>query len=143
VKERNAENLATGIIDLREIFAYSTTQRLLQPGGSADLSDSICMPPWRRSTAWTQPWTGRASSELAATGESVSPRSQNGVHDLTPRELQPALIVGRGATNREANGTLFVSPKTVEAHLHRIYVKLGIRSRTELARLLVFEQMLD
>jgi DNA-binding CsgD family transcriptional regulator len=88
------------------------------------------------------PWTERASSELAATGESVSPRSQNGVQDLTPRELQLALIVGRGATNREASGTLFVSPKTVEAHLHRIYVKLGIRSRTELARLLALEHML-
>ena len=89
------------------------------------------------------PWTARASSELAATGESVARRSQNGVHGLTPRELQLALIVGRGATNQEASGALFVSPKTVEAHLHRIYVKLRIRSRTELARLLALEQMLD
>ena len=89
------------------------------------------------------PWTARASSELAATGESVARRGQNGVHGLTPRELQLALIVGRGATNQEASGALFVSPKTVEAHLHRIYVKLRIRSRTELARLLALEQMLD
>ena len=89
------------------------------------------------------PWTARASSELAATGDSVAARSQNGIHGLTPRELQLALIVGRGATNQEASAALFVSPKTVEAHLHRIYVKLPIRSRTELARLLALEQMLD
>ena len=89
------------------------------------------------------PWTARASSELAATGDSVAPRSQNGVCDLTPRELQLALIVGRGATNKEASAALFVSPKTVEAHLHRIYVKLAIRSRTELARLLAREEILD
>ena len=62
---------------------------------------------------------------------------------LTPQELQLALIVGRGATNKEASAALFVSPKTVEAHLHRTYVKLGIRSRTELARLLAREQILD
>ena len=42
--------------------------------------------------------------------------------------------VARGATNREAAAALFVSPKTIEAHLNRVYRKLGIRSRTELAR---------
>jgi DNA-binding CsgD family transcriptional regulator len=62
---------------------------------------------------------------------------------LTPQELQLALIVGRGATNKEASAALFISPKTVEAHLHHICVKLSIRSRTELARLLAREQMLD
>jgi DNA-binding CsgD family transcriptional regulator len=53
-----------------------------------------------------------------------------------------ALIVGQGATNKEASAALFISPKTVEAHLHRIYVKLGIRSRTELAGLLARAHML-
>ena len=52
------------------------------------------------------------------------------------------MIVSRGATNREAAAALFVSPKTIEAHLHRIYVKLGIRSRTELANLLAREGLL-
>jgi DNA-binding CsgD family transcriptional regulator len=74
--------------------------------------------------------------ELEATGERHG-RSGNRLRDLTPQELQLALIVSRGATNKEAGATLFISPKTVEAHLHHIYVKLGVRSRTELARHLV------
>jgi DNA-binding CsgD family transcriptional regulator len=53
------------------------------------------------------------------------------------------MIVGRGATNREASAALFISPKTVEAHLHRVYLKLGIRSRTELAGLVARSQMGD
>jgi DNA-binding NarL/FixJ family response regulator len=89
------------------------------------------------------PWATRARSELAATGETVAPKAEDGVRSLTPQELQLGLIVGRGATNKEAAAALFISPKTVEAHLHRIYVKLGIRSRTELARLLARAQMLD
>lgn len=46
-----------------------------------------------------------------------------------------ALIVASGATNREAGSRLFLSAKTIEAHLGRIYRKLGVRSRTELAAL--------
>ena len=52
---------------------------------------------------------------------------------LTPQELQVALIVARGATNREAGAALFLTPKTVEFHLAKIYRKLDLRSRTELA----------
>jgi DNA-binding CsgD family transcriptional regulator len=81
------------------------------------------------------PWTARARSELEASGENVRPRGDGGLRSLTPQELQLALIVGRGATNKEASAAFFVSPKTVEAHLHHIYVKLSIRSRTELARI--------
>jgi DNA-binding CsgD family transcriptional regulator len=83
-----------------------------------------------------RPWAARAAVELEATGERHG-RSGNRLRDLTPQELQLALIVSRGATNKEAGATLFISPKTVEAHLHHIYVKLGVRSRTELARHLV------
>jgi DNA-binding NarL/FixJ family response regulator len=89
------------------------------------------------------PWAGRARSELAATGETAGPTPDNDLSELTPQELQLALIVGHGATNKEAAAALFISPKTVEAHLHRIYVKLEIRSRTELARMLARAQMLD
>lgn len=44
-----------------------------------------------------------------------------------------AVLVARGSTNREAAAAMFLSPKTVDAHLSRIYRKLGVRSRTELA----------
>ncbi len=89
------------------------------------------------------PWAARARAELAATGETTNAGGEGWIRSLTPQELQLALIVGRGATNKEASAALFISPKTVEAHLHRVYVKLGIRSRTELARLLARARMLD
>ncbi len=54
---------------------------------------------------------------------------------LTPHELQVAMIVARGATNKEVAAQLFVSPKTVEHRLGNIYKKLEVRSRTELARI--------
>jgi DNA-binding NarL/FixJ family response regulator len=47
-----------------------------------------------------------------------------------------ALVVARGATNKEAGASLFLSPKTIETHLGRVYRKLNVRSRTELAHLL-------
>jgi DNA-binding NarL/FixJ family response regulator len=49
------------------------------------------------------------------------------------------LVVARGATNKEAGASLFLSEKTIEAHLGRVYRKLGIRSRTELANRLASE----
>lgn len=52
---------------------------------------------------------------------------------LTPREWEVATTVAQGATNREASQILFLSTKTIEMHLSRVYRKLGIRSRCQLA----------
>ena len=79
-----------------------------------------------------QPWANRARNELRATGETAR-RDRTASDELTLQELQVALRVAQGATNREAAAALFLSPKTVEAHLSRIYSKLRVRSRTELA----------
>jgi DNA-binding CsgD family transcriptional regulator len=54
---------------------------------------------------------------------------------LTPQELQIALQVAEGRTNRDVAAALFLSPKTVEFHLTRVYRKLDIHSRAELVRL--------
>lgn len=78
-----------------------------------------------------RPWAERASAELAAIGERRNP-ARDILTDLTPQELQVALAVGRGATNREAAATLFLTVKTIEFHLHNVYQKLDIRSRTKL-----------
>jgi DNA-binding CsgD family transcriptional regulator len=78
------------------------------------------------------PWADRARQELEATGERRRARGPE-TSELTPRELQVALIVARGATNREAAAALFLTTKTIEFHLGQIYRKLGLRSRTELA----------
>lgn len=78
------------------------------------------------------PWTERTRRELVT--RSKRKDAGTAVEDrLTPHELQVAMVVGRGATNREAAAALFVSPKTIEYHLASIYRKLDVRSRTELA----------
>ncbi|MBB4912298.1 helix-turn-helix transcriptional regulator [Actinophytocola algeriensis] len=79
------------------------------------------------------PWADRAATELAATGETVRRRAPSGAQTLTPQELQVALLLSEGRTTREVAAALFLSPKTVEYHLRKVYAKLGVRSRAELA----------
>jgi DNA-binding CsgD family transcriptional regulator len=76
----------------------------------------------------------RTRHELRATGETVHSRTGGEAERLTAQERQIALLVARGATNREAAASVFLSPKTVEKHLSSAYRKLGVRSRSELAR---------
>jgi DNA-binding CsgD family transcriptional regulator len=73
-------------------------------------------------------WAARARDELAR----VSGRSAAGA-ELTPTEERVARLVAAGRSNKEVASALFVSVKAVEANLSRIYAKLGVRSRTELA----------
>jgi DNA-binding CsgD family transcriptional regulator len=83
-----------------------------------------------------EPWSERARAELRASGQKVRTTEQQAIDLLTPQELQVAALVAEGATNREAAAALFLSAKTIEFHLGHVYEKLGIRSRTELARVL-------
>ena len=77
-------------------------------------------------------WHDRASAELLAHGRRPAAAPERSV--LTPQEFRVARAVAGGATNREAAAALFLSPRTVEHHLVNVYRKLGIRSRSELAR---------
>jgi DNA-binding CsgD family transcriptional regulator len=79
-------------------------------------------------------WADLARAELRASGDSTRPLAGTRSAELTPQELQVALVVARGATNREAAEQLFLSPKTIEYHLGHVYGKLRVRSRAELAR---------
>jgi DNA-binding CsgD family transcriptional regulator len=76
----------------------------------------------------------RARRELLATGETVSKRKNpaSASEELTPQEQQIALLVRDGLTNPEVGARLFVSPRTVEWHLRKIFTKLGISSRRQL-----------
>jgi DNA-binding CsgD family transcriptional regulator len=87
------------------------------------------------------PWAARARAELRATGESAPAESTPAVPmALTPQELTVARLVSDGASNREVAAALFVTEKTVEAHLTRIYRKLGLRRRGQLAQALTVGQ---
>jgi DNA-binding CsgD family transcriptional regulator len=88
-----------------------------------------------------EPWAEQARAELRGTGERARRRSQPRTSELTPQELQVALIVAGGATNKEAAAQLFLSPKTIEKHLGSVFRKLGLRSRTELAGMFAVEQV--
>ncbi len=76
-----------------------------------------------------RPWAERARAELAATGETHRRRDPSTIDELTPQELQIALLLTAGKTTREAAAALFLSPKTVEYHLRHVYQKLGIHYR--------------
>jgi DNA-binding CsgD family transcriptional regulator len=81
-------------------------------------------------------WAERAALELAATGETVHRRDADPRSLLTPQELQVSLLLIEGRTTRETAAALFLSPKTIEYHLRKVYTKLGIGSRAELADVL-------
>jgi DNA-binding CsgD family transcriptional regulator len=74
----------------------------------------------------------RARRELSATGESVPRRTVETRDDLTPQEAQIARMAGDGHSNPEIGAQLFISPRTVEYHLRKVFSKLSISSRKEL-----------
>jgi DNA-binding CsgD family transcriptional regulator len=78
----------------------------------------------------------RARQELEATGEKVRSRTVETRDDLTAQERQIARLARDGLSNPEIAARLFLSPRTVEWHLHNVYTKLDIRSRRELANAL-------
>jgi DNA-binding CsgD family transcriptional regulator/tetratricopeptide (TPR) repeat protein len=78
----------------------------------------------------------RAGRELLATGETARRRTIETRDDLTPQEWQVARLARDGLSNPEIGSQLFLSPRTVQYHLRKVFTKMGIRSRTELAHVL-------
>jgi len=78
----------------------------------------------------------RARRELSATGETVRKRTVETLDSLTTQEAQVARLAAQGHTNPEIGAQLFISARTVEYHLHKVFPKLGISSRRELRRAL-------
>jgi DNA-binding CsgD family transcriptional regulator len=82
-----------------------------------------------------EPWAERARAELRATGETARKRDASTVDQLTPQERQISRLVAEGLTNKEIAAQLFLSPRTIDSHLRNVFSKLGVTSRTQLARL--------
>lgn len=78
----------------------------------------------------------RTRRELRATGETARKRTVETSGQLTAQEAQVARLASDGLSNPEIGAQLFISPHTVQYHLRKIFTKLGISSRTQLARVL-------
>jgi DNA-binding NarL/FixJ family response regulator len=76
----------------------------------------------------------RARRELAATGETARKRNAETSDELTAQETQVARLAADGLSNPDIAARLFISPKTVEYHLRKVFAKLGISSRVQLAQ---------
>lgn len=81
------------------------------------------------------PWRGGNCGAGHIGGRAAPPLAPAALDTLAATERQVAALVMEGATNREIAGRLFISVKTVEATLTRVYRKLGIRSRVDIVRL--------
>jgi DNA-binding CsgD family transcriptional regulator len=79
-------------------------------------------------------WAERARAELSATGETARKRDVNTLETLTSQELRVARLVATGSSNKDVAAQLFLSSRTVEYHLGKVFTKLGVTSRVELAR---------
>ena len=113
-------------------FAYGQTLRRAGKRREADAVISTARELYLSLGAHT--YVARCDRELKAGGLHQARGTRDDVN-LTPQEEAVTALVARGLTNREVAAELFVSPKTVQYHLTRVYAKLGVRSRSELAAL--------
>ena len=78
-------------------------------------------------------FAARAHRELLATGERARKRTVETTGQLTPQEVQVARLARDGHSNPQIGAKLYISARTVEYHLHKVFTKLGINSRNQIA----------
>jgi DNA-binding NarL/FixJ family response regulator len=81
-------------------------------------------------------WRDRAHAELRAAGEAGRPTAEAPLADLTPQERRIAEMAAQGMSNRQIADMLVLSARTVGYHLHKVFPKLDITTRAQLARAL-------
>ena len=105
---------------------------LRREGRRVDARDQLRTAHEMFSRFGAEAFAERSRRELLATGETARRRSDDTREDLTPQEAQIARLAADGQTNPEIGTQLFLSPRTVEYHLRKVFPKLGISSRKEL-----------
>jgi ATP/maltotriose-dependent transcriptional regulator MalT len=109
---------------------------LRREGRRADARERLRAAHDMLATMGIEAFAERARRELLATGEAVRKRTVETRDELTAQEAQVARLAAEGRTNPEIGSALFISARTVEWHLRKVYPKLGITSRRELRRAL-------
>jgi DNA-binding CsgD family transcriptional regulator len=128
-----------------DLFSIARTrlclgERLRRAGRRTDARSPLRAAGDAFAALGARPWAERAAAELRATGERLGRRDAREGEELTPQELQVALQVAEGKTNKQVGAALFLSPKTVDFHLRRVFRKRGVRSRAELIRHFAIER---
>lgn len=108
---------------------------LRRQGRRSDAREQLRTAHELLSAMGAESFAARAARELRATGEQARKRTSQPSDALTAQELTIARLVATGATSREVGAQLFLSPRTIEAHLRNIFRKLGITSRRQLKEL--------
>lgn len=140
--DEHFEAAIEGHADTRDLFEAARTHlayggRLRRAGRRVDARAQLRIALESFDDLGADPWARTTAAELEATGEKVARREASGAASLTPQELQVSLLLAEGRTTRETAAALFLSPKTVEYHLRKVYTKLDIHSRAELAEQLL------
>jgi DNA-binding CsgD family transcriptional regulator len=104
-----------------------------------DARDQLRVAHEMLTTMGIEAFAERARRELLATGETVRKRSVETRDELTPQEAQIARLARDGLSNPEIGARLFISPRTVKYHLHKVFTKLDISSRNQLEHALPSE----
>ncbi len=126
----HSEHEAFGVARTRLCFG----ERLRRAGRRVDARTELRAAHEVFDRLGARPWVARAAGELRATGERLGRRQARTGEELTAQELQVALQAADGKTNKEVGAALFLSPKTVDFHLRRVYRKLDVRTRAELVK---------
>lgn len=114
----------------RICLAYGERLRRAKAGGAARIHLDAALGTFERLGA--APWSARAANELRASGIPVRPVESDGQDPhalLTPQERQAAQLAATGLTNKQIAAQLFLSPRTVAAHLRSVFRKLNVTSR--------------
>lgn len=111
-------------------LAYGERLRRLRAMTQARIHLTAALDTFDRLGA--RPWATRAASELRATGQTKPRRTQVPPESLTPQEREIATLAASGLSNKQIGQRLFLSHRTVAAHLYRVFPKLGVTSRAAL-----------